>query len=110
MRLLRLVQHLSFSYWTGDFLTGVRNTSAEHRIVVVSLGGLLAGLSLYLLRRFAGGSGAEVTGAIWHKRVNLKLRRPSRSRSSRSLRAEIRIRVMRAGRCQQDSDNLLTAI
>jgi chloride channel protein, CIC family len=67
MRLLRLVQHLSFSYSAGDFLTGVRNTSAEHRIFVVSLGGVVAGLSLYLLRRTTGGSGADVTGAIWHK-------------------------------------------
>ena len=67
MRLLRLAQHLSFSYSMGDFLTGVRNTSPEHRIIVVSLGGVLAGLSLYLLRRISGGSGAEVTGAIWHK-------------------------------------------
>jgi chloride channel protein, CIC family len=67
MRLLRLVQHLSFSYSAGDFLTGVRNTSAEHRILVVTLGGVVAGLSLYCLRRITGGSGAEVTGAIWHK-------------------------------------------
>jgi chloride channel protein, CIC family len=58
MRLLRLVQHLSFSYSTGDFLTGVRNTSAEHRILVVTLGGIVAGLSLYCLRRTSGGSGA----------------------------------------------------
>jgi chloride channel protein, CIC family len=67
MRLLRLVQHLSFSYSTGDFLAGVRNTSGEHRVLVVTLGGIVAGLSLYCLRRITGGSGAEVTGAIWHK-------------------------------------------
>jgi CIC family chloride channel protein len=67
MRLLRLVQHLSFSYSTGDFLTAVRNTSGEHRIIVVTLGGIVAGLSLYCLRRITGGAGAEVTGAIWHK-------------------------------------------
>ena len=51
----------------SDFLTGVRNTSAEHRILVVSLGGVIAGLSLKLLRRTAGRSGADVTGAIWSK-------------------------------------------
>jgi len=67
MRLLRLAQHLSFSYTTGDFLTAVQNTSAERRIIVVTLGGVVAGLSLYLLRRITGGSGAEVTGALWHK-------------------------------------------
>jgi chloride channel protein, CIC family len=67
MRLLRLVQHLSFSYSMGDFLTGVRNTSGEHRIIVLSLGGVVAGSSLYLLKRFTGGSGPGVTSAIWHK-------------------------------------------
>ncbi len=67
MRLLRLVQHLSFSYSTGNFLSGVRHTSPEHRILVVCLGGVIAGLSLYCLRRITGESGAEVTGAIWHK-------------------------------------------
>jgi CIC family chloride channel protein len=67
MRLLRLVQHLSFSYARGDFLSGVRNTSGEHRFLVVSVSGVIAGLSLYLLRRITGGSGAEITAAIWHK-------------------------------------------
>jgi chloride channel protein, CIC family len=67
MRLLRLAQHLSFSYSTGDFLEGVRNTSGQHRMIVVSLAGVVAGLSLYCLRRVTGGSGAEVTGDIWHK-------------------------------------------
>ena len=68
MRLLRLAQHLSFSYSVGDFLAGVRHTSPEHRIFVVSLAGVAAGSLLYLLRRITGGSGAEVTGAIWHKK------------------------------------------
>jgi CIC family chloride channel protein len=67
MRLLRLVQHLSFSYSMGDFLGGVRGTSGEHRVVVVALGGVIAGLSLYLLRRLSGSSAPEITGAIWHK-------------------------------------------
>ena len=67
MRLLRLAQHLTFSYSSGDFLLGVRHVSPMHRILAVSLGGVIAGLSLYILRRMTGGSGAEVTGAIWHK-------------------------------------------
>jgi chloride channel protein, CIC family len=67
MRLLRLVQHLSFSYSSGAFLAGVRSTSGEHRVIVASLGGIVAGLSLYLLRRLTGASAPEVTGAIWHK-------------------------------------------
>ncbi len=67
MRLLRLAQHLTFSYSSGDFLLGVRHVSPMHRLLAVSLGGVIAGLSLYILRRMTGGSGAEVTGSIWHK-------------------------------------------
>ena len=68
MRLLRLVQHFCFSYSTGDFLTGVRSTSGQHRVLVLSVGGVVAGLSLYLLKRLSAGSVTEVTGAIWKRR------------------------------------------
>ncbi len=64
MKLLRIVQHLSFAYTSGDFLDGVRQTSGERRVAVLVLGGNFAGLALYLLRRLAGSTGAEVTGAI----------------------------------------------
>ena len=67
MRLLRLVQHLSFAYSAGDFLTGVRNTSATHRLLVVILAGVFLGLSLYLFHRFARNTGPGITGAIWHR-------------------------------------------
>ena len=67
MRLLRLAQHLSYSYSAGDFLSGVRSTSGQHRFLVVSLAGVVTGASLYLLKRVAGSTGAEVTEAIWHK-------------------------------------------
>ena len=67
MKLLRLTQHLSFSYSAGDFLSGVRNVSGAHRFFVVLLGGVIGGVSLYLLRRITGSSGAELTGVIWHK-------------------------------------------
>ncbi len=66
MRLLREVQQLSFPHRTGDFLVGVQAASAEHRIVVVALAGILAAGSLYLLRRFSGGPGSDIAGAIWH--------------------------------------------
>ena len=72
MRLLRTTQHLSVSYSTADFLTEVRHTSGEHRIITVSLEGVFAAFSLYLLKRFTGTSGAEVTGAIWHKKSDLR--------------------------------------
>ena len=67
MRLLRLAQHLSYSYSAGDFLSGVRHTSGERRMFVVWMAGIVAGLSLYLLKRTAREAETEVTGAIWHK-------------------------------------------
>ena len=35
MKLLRLSQHLSYSYTSGDFLTGVEHVSPLHRFVVL---------------------------------------------------------------------------
>ena len=67
MKLLRLVQHLSFSYWSGDFLQGVRHTSSGHRLTVVTLAGVLGGLCLYLFKRAAGSAQTQVTGAIWQR-------------------------------------------
>lgn len=67
MRLLKWVQQRSFPHRTGDFLVGVQAASAERRIVVMLLAGILAGGSLYLLRRLSGGAGSEVAGAIWHR-------------------------------------------
>ena len=67
MKLLRLSQHLSYAYWTGDFLDGVKHAASERRVVVMVLAGIAGGLALYLLRRITGGTGGEMTGAIWHR-------------------------------------------
>ncbi len=66
MKLLRLVQHVCFSYRSGDFLAGVRGTPGSQRVVVLAVAGVVACVSLYAMRRMTGGSGAELTGAIWH--------------------------------------------
>ncbi len=66
MRLLRLVQHLSFQYSSGDFLAGVRQAAPGHRVAVLILAGIFAGVTLYLLRRLSSDGPTEVTGAIWH--------------------------------------------
>ena len=39
MELLRAVQHLAWSYHSGPFLEAVQRTSAEHRVVVLVMGG-----------------------------------------------------------------------
>jgi CIC family chloride channel protein len=63
IELLHAVQHVAWSYRSGDFLDGVRRTSAAHRVLVLAGGGLLAGLGAIGLARLGGGG--EVSEAIW---------------------------------------------
>lgn len=72
MRLLKAVQQLSFPHRAGDFLVGVQAASAEHRILVVTLAGIVAAGSLYLLRRITGVTGGDVVGGIWHRQGQFK--------------------------------------
>lgn len=64
MKLLRLTQHISFSYHQGDFLTGVEHASGSRRVVVLVLAGLLAGAVLYFLRKYAA-KNVDLGDAIW---------------------------------------------
>lgn len=66
MKLLRLVQHISFAYHLGDFLSGVEGVSGARRVVVLLIAGLLAGTVLYVLRKFAGKS-VDLSEAVWLK-------------------------------------------
>ncbi len=67
MRLLRLVQHTSYSYPSGDFLRGVEQASDTRRVVVLVLAGLLAGAVLYAMKRFGPKAGGSLSEAIWTK-------------------------------------------
>lgn len=64
MKLLRVVQHLSFHYRSGDFLHGVEGVSGQHRIMVLVCAGVLAGVVLLLLKLTCK-SAADVNYAIW---------------------------------------------
>jgi len=67
MFILRAVQHTFWFYRTGNFLSGVERTTAAHRVLVLAIGGLVAGVGL-LTRKYAiGGHGGEVGEAIWFK-------------------------------------------
>ena len=66
MKLLRLVQHVSYAYSSGDFLDGVKRSPGGRRVLIMVLAGIVGGVALYLLRRVTGGTGGEITGAIWH--------------------------------------------
>jgi chloride channel protein, CIC family len=62
IELLRAVQHLAWSYHSGDFLDAVKRTSATHRVLVLAIGGVIAGGGAVLLSRHSAG---EVSESIW---------------------------------------------
>jgi chloride channel protein, CIC family len=65
--LLHAVQHLAWSYHSGDFLRAVERTSAAHRVLVLAIAGILAGLGGLVLRRLRGFGGGEVSEALWNE-------------------------------------------
>lgn len=67
MKLLRVVQHLSYGYTTGEFLDGVQRASGTHRVLIMFAAGVLAGLVLLASRRLSARSSSELSGAIWMK-------------------------------------------
>jgi H+/Cl- antiporter ClcA len=81
IELLRAVQHLAWSYHSGDFLTGVERTSATRRVLVLAVGGLVAGGGSLALSRYHPG---EVSEAIWLRGARLPLL-PSLARAVQSI-------------------------
>jgi len=67
MRLLRVAQHLSYSYRTGDFLQGVEQTSGLRRVVVLTLAGVLAAGVLYSMKALRAKSGGSLSEAVWKR-------------------------------------------
>lgn len=67
MWLLRLVQHTFWSYSSGVFLPAVEHASSRRRVVVLAIGGAVAGLGLLVRKYVIGGEGGEVGEAIWFK-------------------------------------------
>ncbi len=70
MELLKGVQHLAWSYHLGSFLEGVQGASATRRVVVLTIGGVVAGAGALLL---AGRGGGEISEAIWLRDARLPL-------------------------------------
>jgi chloride channel protein, CIC family len=70
MELLKGVQHLAWSYHIGDFLEGVQGASAGRRVLVLAIGGLVAGGGGLLL---AGRGTSEISEAIWLRDARLPL-------------------------------------
>lgn len=68
--LLHAVQHLAWSYDSGPFLKAVEHASPARRVLVVTIGGLIAGGGVLLLARFGS---ADVSDALWLRRARLPL-------------------------------------
>jgi CIC family chloride channel protein len=75
MELLRAVQHLAWSYHGGSleetFLGAVERTSPQRRVLVLLIGGILAGAGTIVLGRRA--VAVEVSEAIWLRAARLPL-------------------------------------
>jgi CIC family chloride channel protein len=70
IELLRAVQHLAWSYHSGDFLDAVKRTSSTRRVLVPLVGGVVAGAGTMLLARHSPG---EVSEAIWLRGARVPL-------------------------------------
>lgn len=70
MLLLHAVQHLAWSYSSGDFLSATERASAGTRVAVLAVGGVVAGICAIAL---AGRSPGEVSESIWLRGARLPL-------------------------------------
>ncbi|HEY4895780.1 MAG TPA: chloride channel protein [Solirubrobacteraceae bacterium] len=77
MELLKLVQHLAWSYRSGQvvepqtFLVAVEHTADARRVLVLAVGGVVAGAGALLLAR---GGAAEVSETIWMRDARVPFR------------------------------------
>ncbi len=69
IELLRFVQHVAWSYHSGAFLDGVQRTSSARRVLVLAIGGLVAGLGALAMGRLRGAG--EVSETIWLRAARL---------------------------------------
>ena len=65
MKLLRFTQHLSFHYTQGDFLVGVSHASGPHRILVLVLAGIVAGIVLAAMKILWSKPSTDLSAAVW---------------------------------------------
>ena len=75
MYLLFSVEHLAFGYSSGDLESGVRHASDLRRLASLLIGGVVAGVGWYLLRRHTVGQKSEIDDAIWNGDGRLSFRR-----------------------------------
>jgi H+/Cl- antiporter ClcA len=81
IELLRAIQHLAWDYSSGSFLIAAEHASPARRVVVLTIGGLLAGLGAVAMARHPSG---EVSDALWLRGARLPLL-PSIARAVQSI-------------------------
>jgi len=75
MAVLRLVQHLVFSYHSGEYSAAAARHSDWRLFAVLAVGGFVTGTGLWALRRYGGGTGGEPTEIVWSRTGDLSLSR-----------------------------------
>jgi len=65
MKLLRFVQHTSFRYQQGDFLSAVKAVSGTHRVIVLTCAGVFAAIVLLLRQRLPNANTDDLNESIW---------------------------------------------
>jgi chloride channel protein, CIC family len=68
IELLRAIQHLAWSYHSGNFLEAVKHASGTRRVLVLAIGGVVAGGGALAL---ASHSPGEVSEAVWLRRARV---------------------------------------
>ena len=81
IELLRAIQHLAWDYSSGSFLTAAEHASPARRVIVLVIGGLVAGIGGVIL---AGRGAVEVSDALWLRGARLPLI-PSIARALQSI-------------------------
>src|SRR5258708_3051216 len=70
IELFRAIQHLAWDYSSGSFLTAVEHVSSAHRVIVLAIGGIVAGLGALAM---SGHDPGEVSEALWLRGARLPL-------------------------------------
>jgi len=65
MEALKAIEHLAWSFHSGTFLHAIKAVTAAHRVVVLLIAGVIAGIGGLLLKRLRGFGGGEISEALW---------------------------------------------
>ncbi len=65
MEILKLVEHASWDYHAGSFLSGVRGTSAWRHVAILAGAAVVVGAGVLVLRRLPSSGGGEISESLW---------------------------------------------